>query len=690
AWERTDTSGTQGYAIEVDNSNANTAPDGTPQPVRSGGGTVFYLSSQGSSAPTFATACSFTSQATYGTTCNNDRSNISIAINTSTITDPLNSTQQPAGAFFEVALDITGLTGIAPSCPGAPAASVYLRSITGQTSNGNLKGYMAPLSVAPDSTCVPPPITTTATPGGPLNAIGSTQRDTVTVGTAQKPGVGTVKFFLCSPADVANNPNGDCAAGGTQVGAVKALDANGQAIGDNVSGTTAPNDNALGKYCWRAEFTRAANDHNYLSGSETNSKATGAAGDECFIIVHKSPTIATQIAVLGKNPPGLGFTTLGDTATLSGYAGSTNGETVTFKLYGPFASGVQPNCTGQPAFTTTGTLNGGSATTSQNAAPSAAGTYVWVASYPGDPLNDSATGNCSDANESATIVPSQVTVAKAANPAGPVSAGDPIGFDITVTNPGNFPATGVHVSDPLPAGADGVANGDLVWSLNPANANCLITGNAGNQTLDCVFNQVDPGSLPAIHITSQTSPADCGTVNNEASVSATNGNGGDSNTATVAVQCPSLTVTKKADAATVNAGDPIGFKITVANGGPGTAKGVILKDPLPAGTTAAGWTIDNSTIPAPAACAINGAVGTQELDCTTVDLASGASFIVHISAATNFQNCVTYNNTATAKETNGPDATGSDSIQCLKPSLTVTKTADASTVNAGDPIGFKI
>src|SRR4029077_7694262 len=96
---------------------------------------------------------------------------VTSAINTASMRDPLNNTTQPAGAFFEVALDVTALTGITPSCPGASASSVYLRSITGQTHNGNLKGYMAPLTVAPDSTCVPPTITTTATPGGSLNPI---------------------------------------------------------------------------------------------------------------------------------------------------------------------------------------------------------------------------------------------------------------------------------------------------------------------------------------------------------------------------------------------------------------------------------------------------------------------------------------------------------------------------------------
>ena len=102
---------------------------------------------------------------------------------------------------------------------------------------------------------------------------------------------------------------GDCKANGTQVGAIKTLNASGQATSDNVTGLTTPNDNATGKYCWRAEFTPGANDHNHLAGSHTNSTS------ECFTIVHGTPTIGTQISVTGANSPSLGFTTLGDSAT---------------------------------------------------------------------------------------------------------------------------------------------------------------------------------------------------------------------------------------------------------------------------------------------------------------------------------------------------------------------------------------
>jgi len=698
AWERTATSGTQSYNIELDNSGANVAADGTPQPNRSNGGAVFYIDAQGGGLPTFGSDCTFTSQSDYGSTCSNSQAGYTAAFNVAAITDPLNGNASvDAGGFDEIALDVTALTGIAPSCPGPTAASLYLRSATG-TNHKNLKGYMAPFVLQPDSTCVPPPISTTATnadnntPSGVLNARGSTQFDKVTVGTAQAPGVGSVKFFLCTPANL--TANGDCATGGTQVGSVKTLDVNGKATSDNVTGATTPNDNTDGKYCWRAEFTPSANDHNYLPGSDTNGDSSGVVGAECFTIVHKSPTIATQIALTGQNEPGLGFTSLGDTATLSGYAGNTDGETITFKLYGPFANGVTPVCDAGHLIagaTTTGTLSGGSATTAQTYKPTAAGTYVWIASYNGDSFNDGISGTCSDANESGTIVASQISVTKTANPAGPVSADDAIGFDITVTNPGTVPATDVHVHDVLPDGADGVAGGDLNWALDPAYTGCAITGAAGSQVLDCTFSQVDPGSLPVIHISSATAPADCGVVKNKATISTTNGSGTDSDVANVTVQCPDLTVTKLTGngthSQTVDAGDPVEFTILVANAGPGTAKNVGLDDLLPNGTKA-GWTIKSQTN------ANQCSIAAGELTCSGVDLGAGDSYSIDITADTDLADCTTYDNTATASSNNAGSPSDEATITCQKPGLSVTKLADngkhSQTVDAGDDIGFTL
>ncbi len=69
-------------------------------------------------------------------------------------------------------------------------------------------------------------------------------------------------------------------------------------------------------------------------------------------------------------------------------------------------------------------------------------------------------GNNSDGG-SVTVQCADIRIVKTAVPSGPVSAGTPIGFDITVSNAGLGTGTNVTVHDPLPAG------GGLDWSLEP-------------------------------------------------------------------------------------------------------------------------------------------------------------------------------------------------------------------------------
>ena len=682
AWERTSTSGTQGYAIEIDNSGTNVATDGTPQPNRSKGGYVFYISAQGSSAPTFAGDCVFTSQSDYGSTCSNSAAGFDGAVNTAAITDPLNGNASVAiGGFDEIGLDVTTLTGIAPSCPGASAASLYLRSITGQTSNGNLKGYMAPFTLQPNSTCVVPPMSTTATPGNSTIdgltgvAPGTAEHDVAMVGTNAAPGVGTVQFVLCPPSVVTAN-GGDCSANGTNVGTPVTLSGTGQATSDPVSGAT---DTATGKYCWRAEFTPGPTDHNYLPGTHTNSTT------ECFTVLHASPTIATQIQVTGDGS--LGLTSYGDTATLSSFIGDLSGQTVNFSLFGPYGTGVTPTCatgTGEPVFTTTGTLNSsGVATTASSYTPTSAGTYVWEASYGGDTINSGASEGCNGTNESGTIVGPVITVTKSANPPGPVNAGDTIGFDIMLANSPAATATNVVIHDTLPLGG-----GDLSWSLVPPFTGCSIAPVSGHQVLTCTLGNVAKGAtIGPIHVQSSTTSADCATISNTATFTSDNGGTGQS-TASVLVNCASLSLTKTAvPAGPVNAGDSIGFTVTLTNNGAGTAYGTTITDDLPGGS-GIHWTKASG----PANCTISGPDGSQVLTCTSFDLGAGVSETVHVTSGTDFASCATYTNTASATATNADppkDATASVTVQC--PSITFTKTADPKgPVSAGDPIGFTV
>src|SRR5208282_6900522 len=89
-----------------------------------------------------------------------------------------------------------------------------------------------------------------------------------------------------------------------------------------------------------------------------------------------------------------------------------------------------------------------------------------------------------------------------------------------------------------------------------------------------------------------------------------------------------VTVTTTPDSATVTAGSPIGFTITIANNSAGTASNASLSDPLPAGT-GLNWSI-TPAYTGPGTCAITGTVGNQVLGCSFGSVAPSASFSIHV------------------------------------------------------------
>jgi hypothetical protein len=105
---------------------------------------------------------------------------------------------------------------------------------------------------------------------------GTAVTDTAAVSGGGPTPTGTVAFFLCQPATVSAN-GGDCRQGGDQVGAARPLDASGRATSDASADTS-----AIGRYCWRAEYS---GDASYEPSSETT------ATNECFT------TTATVAAV---------------------------------------------------------------------------------------------------------------------------------------------------------------------------------------------------------------------------------------------------------------------------------------------------------------------------------------------------------------------------------------------------------
>ena len=299
-----------------------------------------------------------------------------------------------------------------------------------------------------------------------------------------------------------------------------------------------------------------------------------------------------------------------------------------------------------------------------------------------------------------------VDVLKTADAAA-VTAGAPAGFTVTVYNEGNADATGVTLNDPLPAGR----GNDVNWQIDPNSPNAAaftITGPVGSQVLSLnpSTTTLAAGASLSVHLTGVTSVSDTdpatftGTLPNTATVNANNeaaSEQNDQSSATVTVLAPDVTVTKTADQPTVNAGQGAGFTVTVKNVGQGTANGVTLSDPLPAGAGSdITWSIDSGT-GNPGAFVLSG--NTLTLAPNT-SLAAGASLSVHVTGATTFADAPsptftgTLPNTATVSAGNEASSlqnqSASATVTVIAPDVDVLKTADQPSITAGQTAGFTV
>src|SRR5206468_2285307 len=103
-------------------------------------------------------------------------------------------------------------------------------------------------------------------------------------------------------------------------------------------------------------------------------------------------------------------------------------------------------------------------------------------------------------------------------------------------NTGSGTAFDATLTDALPGGS-GVS-----WSIDPANADCAITGSAPAQTLECGFGDIAGGAGVSVHVTSGTTTASCADYPNNATAGASNHASVEASASTT-VTCP-LQVTR--------------------------------------------------------------------------------------------------------------------------------------------------
>ena len=413
----------------------------------------------------------------------------------------------------------------------------------------------------------------------------------------------------------------------------------------------------------RASSETTAQLKNFVSGSF----------DTC-----KPPTIETHVQQDGSNVSAINKgESVVDVATFSGGDGKVTGK-ADFFVCGPSQS--KPDCSsGGTKVGDTKTISDESAT-SDAFKPSALGWYCFRVHYTPDAAAQYLEGShTNDTTECFRVIPADVQIVKTPND-GTVSAGDQISFSLSWTNEGEGKATGVVVSDDLPAG------GGFDWSISGSTgtgSTCAITGNVGSQVVTCTIGSIVgnpnfPNAAPVngtVTVVSNTSKASCGVVDNTGKITSDN-DGTDTDPGKITVECPDVTVTKTPDGGSVDAGDDITWAIKVENLGPGTATGVTAHDPLPAGID---WSESEAD------CSISGVVGSEVLDCSVPGtMASGASKTYHVSGTTDKTDCGVVDNTATVSATNEPtSANGNNS----DPGDVTVKCADIQIEKTAKPAG---
>ncbi|HET7029764.1 MAG TPA: DUF11 domain-containing protein [Candidatus Limnocylindrales bacterium] len=377
------------------------------------------------------------------------------------------------------------------------------------------------------------------------------------------------------------------------------------------------------------------------SQSVTATLSDFAGGQFSFCV---PPTISTQVRQDGQSLGSVGSISMGesvtDHATFSGSKGAVEGSADFFVC---FNASSTPNCASGGTAVGSSDIDSGAAD-SDEFTPDAVGYYCFRVDF--TPVAASkylAASHTNQTTECFQVLPANVTIDKTADD-GSVSAGEPIGFTVSWGNSGAGKATGVVVSDPLPAGDD------LDWSIagsTGSGSTCSIAGAVGSQALTCNVGTIAGNTAVSgtVHIVSDTTAADCGTVDNTGSIDSGNDGSGEASDS-VDVLCPDVLVQKSAAADQIRVGDTASFTITVSNIGKGVAKDVVLTDPLPGGLT---WTID----PAVQGCSITS--GT--LTCNLGDLDPTDSVSITVTADTDGLTgegggCVNLPNTASAEADN--------------------------------------
>jgi LPXTG-site transpeptidase (sortase) family protein len=245
-------------------------------------------------------------------------------------------------------------------------------------------------------------------------------------------------------------------------------------------------------------------------------------------------------------------------------------------------------------------------------------------------------------------------------------------FTITASNNGPSNATGVQVTDLLPAGltyVSSVPSAGTAYNAGTGVWNIGALANGANATL--TITATVTGTNPVTNTATKTAEAEADPVA-----------GNDSATATVTGQAADIAINKTVSNATPNFGTSVTFTVTATNNGPNNATGVQVTDLLPAGLTYV------SSVPS-GATTYNAGTGVWNIGA----LANGASATLTITVTVNTTAATTNTATKTAESQTDPNPgnnTASATVNPVAADIAITKTVSNSAPNQGTNVTFTV
>ncbi|OYN96869.1 hypothetical protein CGZ96_11275 [Enemella evansiae] len=257
------------------------------------------------------------------------------------------------------------------------------------------------------------------------------------------------------------------------------------------------------------------------------------------------------------------------------------------------------------------------------------------------------------------------------------TAGGAIGWTVTVTNNGPSDATGVRITDAVPAGVTGA-------TATVNGTPCTLT----DGTFSCPIDRIPAGGTATVTLTGTVDPAATGQISNTASVTATTpdpNQGNNEATSVVPLDATADVSITKSGPQTAVAGTEISWTVTVGNTGPSTARGVVVTDPIPAGINGAAATVNGTR------CAIQDGA----LSCPVGDLAPGSTVEIVVTGTVDQGRTEPVVNTATVgsqtTDPAGDNNTATTTTEVTSSAdLTITKAADTGTFTAGQQVGWTL